>query len=420
MRFALTLALALIAQASFGQTVVENIPPVVQNPLAMTISSVLVQPKSDHFHNDQILLLPKRGKVSLLEKASKLNFTYKLQSKKDAPLIFVLPGLGGDFRASGALFIAEKLFALGYSTVTLDNPFSWTFSVSGSRSGMPGYMVEDSRDLYQALLKINQKLKTQRGARPRAYALAGYSLGGLQSLFLKNIDRTEKHFNFSHVLTINPPLDLLHAVNQLDAMYVRGQSLSESRKAYVFTRLLDVGGDVLASKKPFSGAQDLQNVFDRLHFNDSDLSYIVALSFRLSLKDVIFASQQVKDSGLLRNRVSEFYRNARYNEAGNIFFADYMERFVFPRVKAQKDLDYSVSDLNEESSIYQFADLIRNDSGIFFVHSQDDFLLKNGDLAWAKDIFGPRALVFPYGGHCGAMGFTQFEGFLKQIFTIKR
>lgn len=418
MKFALSLILTFLAQTAFSQVPSDSLPAVIKNPLAMTISSVLIQPSTeDQSVKDTVTIWPKRSQTPLLERAGKARFSYRLQKSKTAPVIFIVPGVGGDYRASSALYLAEKLYGLGYSTITLDSPFSWFFAVSGSEKALPGFNATDAQDLYRVMLKVKAKLVARHRIAPRSFAVTGYSLGALHALFVKNIDNTEKQFGFNKVLLINPPMDMLHAVRSLDGMFARGQRLSQARKDFVFGRLIDVGGDALMSKKPLGGAEGLQVLFDRLKFNNSDLAYVISLTFRGSLRDTIFASQQVNDLGLLKHRATKYRMNARLDEAGRISFIDYMNRAVFPAVKSQKAADYTLENLNQESSIYQFAEMIREDQGIFLSHSQDDFLMAAGDAEWAKETFGPRAVIFPYGGHCGAIAFPQFNGFLQKIFA---
>ena len=39
--------------------------------------------------------------------------------------------------------------------------------------------------------------------------------------------------------------------------------------------------------------------------------------------------------------------------------------------------------------------------------NEDDLILTPQDLAFLKDVFGIRAKIYPYGGHCGNMSYTE-------------
>lgn len=391
-------------------------PAVLANPLAMTVTQTLASPKNDRSSRSKVSLLPQRKKTFLFEKDADLRFTYQLQANKSAPLVFVIPGTGGISESSGALFLAEKLYNLGYQTVTVDDAFSWTFAIAGSRSGLPGYTPSDSQDLYKALQAVNAKLVQDKKITPRTYSVVGYSLGALQTLFMHRLDEREKQFRFERVLMIDPPMDLMYAVRSLDNLYNLGDQLSDGRKLFVFNRVVDVGGKYLNQKADFTDPDFLQQAFAELEFNNRDLAYLIGGSFRDSLRDVIFASQQVNDLKILKSSVSRYVRNVRYEEARKFSFAQYMSLFLYPQIKKQKGTDYNIDTMNREASFYQFGNYVQTRKNIYIVHTADDFILKKGDLAWIKDNFGERAMIFPYGGHCGAMNFPAFAEYLKTVF----
>jgi len=389
---------------------------VLANPLAMTVTQTLAQPKNDRSSRAKISFIAERKNTFLLEDHGDLSFTYQVQADKNAPLAFIIPGTGGVAESAGALFLAEQLFALGYQTVTLDDAFSWKFAVAGSQNGLPGYTPQDSQDLYKALQAVNAKLISDKKIHPSSYSLVGYSLGALQSLFMAHMDESEKSFQFRRVLMIDPPLDLLYAVEALDDLYATGELLSPERKLTVFNRVLDVGGKYISQKANFQDPGLLQSAFTELDFNNQDLAYLVGGSFRDSLRDVIFASQQIRDLNILKVPATRFSRSQRYSEARNFSFMQYMNLFLYPEVKSQKNSSYSLKDMNKESSFYQFGDYVQNSKNLFIVHTADDFILKAGDVAWIQQHFSDRAVIFPFGGHCGAMNFPAFAEYLKTVF----
>lgn len=407
----------LLSLNSFASTSAALTPELIlKNPLAMTITQTLVSPEKDASSRDSVRVLPSRDKVFLFEDFAKLKFTYRLQKNKNAPLIFIIPGTGGTAEASGALYLAEQLHKLGYHAITLDNAFSWTFTVAASRSSLPGYTPHDAEDLYKAMQKISQTLVEKEDLNPLSYSLLGYSLGGLQGVFLHRLDQKERKFNFQKVLVVNPPLNLMHAASQLDQMYHVGDSLTRGRKLTVFNRVLEVGGKYIHSGKNFSDPRLLASAFEELNFNNKDLAYLIAGSFRDNLRDVIFASQQVHDLKILKSPVSRYNRDQRYDEARTFGFTQYIKQFVLPQVQKEKAISLDIAALNEGASMYQLGDYIQNHKNLFLIHSSDDFILKEGDIAWIQEKFKDRALIFPIGGHCGLMNFPEFTQRIKEIF----
>lgn len=409
--------LSLYVSITFAQSNAAPEMSIFKNPLAMTVTQVLAGPEHEITSTDYVNLIPSRSKTPLLEKSGLLRFTYTLQTDVTAPLVFVIPGTGGNANSQSAKFIAEQLFAMGYQTVIVDNPFSWNFVVAGSVSTLPGYPPQDAQDLYKALQAVNARLAATHKINPKAYSLIGSSLGGLDTLFLNKLDR---QFHFEKILLINPPLDMIYAVKQLDRLFAEGDQLTVARKGEVFNQTLDVASTLLNRVDSLRDRAFMQSAFDKLGFSDRDMSYLIGWNFRSSLRDIIFASQQIHDTGILKIPATKYRRNARIEEAYGFSFTDYLKTFVFPNVLKGKSTvaaaSFTLEDMNHEASIYQFAEEIRNNKNIYIIHSEDDFLLKQGDIQWMKSNFGSRATLFPYGGHCGSMNFSEFTEQLKVIF----
>jgi predicted alpha/beta-fold hydrolase len=416
MRSLILLVLSVFSTISLASDI--SPPSLIKNPLAATITSVLAGPEKDNFKRDSVIVLPNRDNVYLMEDLAQLRFTYRLQDNRRAPLMFVVPGTGGNSEAGGAQFLAERYFKMGYSTVVVENPFYWGFAVSSSRSGLPGYTPADSADLYRGLQKITRQLRADKDLKPRSFSLTGYSLGALQSLFIQQMDQQAPVFNFAKVLLINPPADLLYAVTSIDRLYAKGNSLSPKSKKVLMYRILNIADKYLDKVDDLKDPKFVQKVYDELNPTDQEMAYLIGTSFRETIRDVVFASQQVHDLGVLKVRATRYRQNARWDEAMTVSFSDYIGKFLYPQLVKSHGADYSIQDLNAESSIYQFGDAIKASNNIYLITSEDDLIIQHQDIAWFKDHFGDRALIFPYGGHCGAINFPQFQKQVHAIFKL--
>lgn len=392
--------------------------PVLKNPYVMSLTSAVVFPKEDRFRRSQYIHIPQRRKVPYLSELSTVRYTYRLQRNSKSPFVFIVPGTGGSEESAGALTIAEKMFGNGYHVVTLSNPFSWGFAVAGSRRGLPGFTPEDSRDLYEIFQGILRKLQQEHGIRPSSYSLIGYSLGGLQAVFLKDIDDSQKKFSFSKVLSINPPVDLLYSVQQLDDLYELGEKLSPGRKMYVRNRLFQEADKLPEGTESGINLKAVQGVFDSLKFTQNDLAFIIGGSFRDSLRDVIYASQQVKDLGILKSPISQFRRNQRIEEASRFSYETYMRQFVYPQINLQRTIPLTFEELNVNASMYVYKEFIKNDPRLYLIHSSDDFIINQQHLQFLKEAYGERSLILPFGGHCGSLGFPQLYEAMANIFAL--
>ncbi|WP_413560381.1 hypothetical protein [Bdellovibrio sp. HCB209] len=394
-----------------------ELPDFLKNPFAATITSTLVTPASNSsFVRGSVTVLPSRHNVPLMEKVAQFNYNFRLRLDSSAPMVFIVPGTGGTAESAGALVVAEQLFAMGYHVVTVDNPFSWKFAVAGSKSGLPGYTPRDSQDLYSALIKVKKSLSKDYGVKPREFSLVGYSIGGLQSLFVKKIDDEQGAFSFSKVLVINPPPNLLHAINKLDILADLDKKLSKNQKQNISFKVLQVTDLVLGKKVDLNNGADVDRVFKQMKFNDTEMAYLIGQSFRDSLGDLVFSTQQVNDLGILKSKVTKYKRNARNYESRAVPFVGYMENFLYPQIKKSRGADFSVEDLNNESSIFQFADYIRANDNLFLIDSADDLFTKPSDIAWMQSQFGDRAMILPIGGHCGFFQLPAFKAQVKRIF----
>ncbi|MNL33224.1 hypothetical protein D3C87_1551210 [compost metagenome] len=169
----------------------------------------------------------------------------------------------------------------------------------------------------------------------------------------------------------------------------------------------------------FKDPKFVQKVYDEFRPSNQEMAYLIGQSFRETIRDVVFASQQVNDLGVLKIRATRNRQNARWDEAMTVSFGDYIGKFLYPQLVKSHDTDYTIEDLNEESSIYQFGETIKSSNNIYLITSEDDLIIQRQDIAWFKDHFGDRALIFPYGGHCGAMNFPQFQKQLQAIFKLR-
>lgn len=142
--------MSLYVSITFAQAIKVPEMSIFKNALAMTITQVLAGPNHDITSTDYVNLIPSRSKTPLLAKSARLRFTFTLQADVTAPLIFVIPGTGGNANSHSAKFIAEQLFTMGYQTVIVDNPFSWNFVVAGSTSALPGYPPRCPRSIHSS------------------------------------------------------------------------------------------------------------------------------------------------------------------------------------------------------------------------------------------------------------------------------
>lgn len=378
----------------------------LQNPLLATLTSA-VHGTSAKYKKIALEIRSDRRHVKLLEGRHKVKLGLFKQPKK-APLVFIISGLGGGGLSGTSLLLAEDLFKRGYHVVTLPNSFSWNYALGVSESATPGYMPRDSAEYYNFMKKVNSHLLKSEGLRITTYSLMGYSLGGLLSVFVSQVDDTQKVFQFQKVVLINPAVDINHGFNVLDSFYREGSKLSYKQKAFSFSTIVDLGLELMNA--PFSG-KTLKSAIPKLSkLSELDLKWIIGNSFRQSLRDLIYASQQVRDTGLLKTKASEYKQNARLEEAEKFSFEDYIKKVVPPTLN-----DENFVNLAYQSGFYSLKDYIKDNSKIYIIENEDDLIVSSEDIRFLKENMSSRLILYPQGGHLGNIWWPQNKHDLSQI-----
>ena len=89
-----------------------------------------------------------------------LPYNFKLHDKP-APLVFILPGLGGHRYGGSALALAEMAYRRGFSVAILSNAYNWEFMERASTAAVPGHTPVDARDAHVALDAVSRDLGAQ-------------------------------------------------------------------------------------------------------------------------------------------------------------------------------------------------------------------------------------------------------------------
>jgi hypothetical protein len=64
-------------------------------------------------------------------------------------------------------------------------------------------------------------------------------------------------------------------------------------------------------------------------------------------------------------------------------------------------------DIINKVSLYAIEDYLRNNKSVGVMTNNDDIILGPGDIEFLQNVLGDRATIYPYGGHCGNMEYSQ-------------
>ena len=252
---------------------------------------------------------PNRGKTrSVLIPATgrELKFTFWLQPKQ-APVVYIVPGLGSHRLGGPALALAELVFRNGFSAVCVSSTFNFEFMEHASTAELPGYMPVDVHDLRVALTEIAHRLDRLCPGRLGSRALMGYSMGAFESLILAATDSTNQAplITFDRYVAINSPVGLVYGVSKLDDYFQAPLEWPAAERAgnidNTFLKVAALSKNSLTpdTSLPFSGIES---------------KFLIGMSFRLTLRDAIFSSQQRNNRGVLAQPIRNLRRTAAYRE----------------------------------------------------------------------------------------------------------
>jgi len=360
---------------------------------------------------------PGRGKtrsVRIPATGRKLKFTFWLQPGK-ANVVYILPGLGSHRLAQPSLALAELVYKNGFSAVCVSSAFNSEFMEHAATAAMPAYLPVDGHDVHVALTEIDHHLHTLYPNRLGNKALMGYSMGALHTLFIAATEvrtpsspekeeragdrrRGREHsqplplLDFDRYVAINTPIRMAHGISQLDEFY-------ESPLGWPVTNRTDNIENTFLKVAALSKSTLTPQT--TLPFDAIESKFLIGLSFRLMLRDIIFTSQRRNNQGVLQQPIKNFRRDAVYQEILQHSFQDYFEQFAIPYYWTL-GIDSTAEALEKAGDLRTYEAALRPNPDIRVIVNQNDFLLTDEDLAWLHATFPPEQLtVFAKGGHLG-------------------
>lgn len=346
------------------------------------------------FQNSKFPGWGKTRSVLIPATGRKLKFTYWLQSG-NAPVVYIVPGMGSHRLAGSALAMAELVYQKGFSAVCVSSTFNFEFMESASTADVPAYMPVDVHDLHVALTEIDRRLVKLYPERLGPKALMGYSMGGFESLFMAATESTnaEPLIKFDRYVAINAPVRLLYGISKLDEYFQAplawpvGERADNMENTFLKVAALSRNSLTPQTSLPFSGIES---------------KFLIGVAFRLILRDAIFSSQRRNNRGVLEQPIRNLRRATLYNEILQYTYLDYLQKFVIPYYWS-RGIEFNASDtLEKASSLRTYAAGLQANPNIRLITNRDDFLLPDEDLAWLKTTFaGDQLTVFDKGGHLG-------------------
>lgn len=361
----------------------------------------------------ELTVFEDREVPAILWYSRKLRYSIAIQDK-EAPLVFLIAGVAAGYRDPQTIFLQRALFQGGFHVVSLSSPSHPNFITAASKSGIPGHLREDAADLYRVMELICRDI--HEDVKITGYHLAGYSLGASQAAFIAEMDEDRRQFGFGRVLLINPAVNLQKSMRILDDMIKKVPGGEEKFEEF-FDKAFLAFSNIYQLNEPvdFTGGF----LFRGGKPDDKNLIALIGLSFRLAIANMVFTSDVFTNAGYIKPKNLEFSTTDSLTDyfkvADQVSFSDYFRDIFFPYFKEQTP-GLTEQQFVDQLSLKSIEPFLRRSRNVFLAHNADDIILAPGEIDYLRGVFGPRARIYPRGGHCGNLEHKENVAHMLAIF----
>ena len=334
------------------------------------------------------------SKVNVESEREDYKFKYLMQKDKNSPVAIIYPSIGEGISSHHSVIMAKLFYDEGYSVIIQGSHFQWEFVNSMPKGYVPGVPAQDADYLKTVTFKILKSLEDKYKCKFREKVVIGTSFGALETLFLADKEYKNNTMNITKYISINPPIELLYAMKQVDKNNEEWQKNPDNLKERVGVTAAKILQLLNEKESP-----DFK--IEQLPFSDAEAKIITGFIMHQKLSDVIFAIENISKS-----KKTDFYE-----EMNNMSYEDYMKKYIL-----DKDSILSYDDLNYDSSLYSISEYLKCNDNYKIFHTLDDYLVTPQQLAQLKKYAKHKAVFISNGSHLGYMYRPEFiEALRKEI-----
>ncbi|HWD19424.1 MAG TPA: VacJ family lipoprotein [Verrucomicrobiae bacterium] len=322
-----------------------------------------------------------------------LKFTYWLQPHQ-APVVYIIPGLGSHRLAESSIALAELVYKNGFSAVSISSPFNSEFMENAATAEVPGFTPVDGEDLRHALAQVDRALERKHPGRLGSRGVMGYSMGAYETLYLAATATNQTDsVAFDRYVAINTPVRLIYGAEQLDNFYEAPLGWPAPERTHdIENTFLKVAGLSQMTIRPST----------QLPFDAIESRFLIGLTYRFILRDIIYDSQSRHNQGVLKRAIKPMDRRSLYDEIMQYSYLDYFRQFVVPAYRERGVDLQDPKTLAAADDLRTYSAGLRSNREVRLVGTYDDFLLSHDDLTWMQSTFPTNQItLFPQGGHLG-------------------
>ena len=331
-----------------------------------------------------------------------------------APLVLLVPGIGAYRRSAAVAGLAEMLFDAGLSVAAVSSPFHHEFISRASPVLYPGYSPDDARALAGVFGAIYQDIADDLSGSVTDVRIAGYSLGGIETLMFSNLD-VDLPFVPSRLVAVNPPVDLLYASRRFDAYFdapLRWPAGDRDRRVrrtlMKAVAAIDRNAPMVATAGPDADLEPADE--DRLPFDRDESELLIGLATRALVIEALAAVEGRGGAVLPIEDRGGGAAGTMLESVNQSSFARYVLELLVPDVLESRDAGRSDADeVVAAASLPHHAAALAADARVRVITNADDFLLAPGSIEYLDKLLGDRLTVFERGGHLGNLGHPAFR-----------
>jgi pimeloyl-ACP methyl ester carboxylesterase len=425
---AASMALAACSTAIKPDPIAGPPPPYDYNivdPFAATVVGTppaIAAKLPDQINRDQLTLtvFPDREIPEIFWYADELHFSLVYQTGP-APLIFIVPGTGAGPDSIKSEYLQKALFQGGYHVISLASPAEPEFIITASSTGIAGRAEDDARDLYRVMKLAYEKVQDR--IQVEEFHLLGYSLGSWNAAFVAELDARERAFDFDKVLLINPPVSLYTSAEILDNLLDDNIPGGSANIGTFLGQLINqlAGFYTQAEEINFTSDYLLYNLYTRLEPSAEELAALIGLAFRFTSANLVFTSDVVTNSGLIVPKNLELGPASSLTEYFEVSirtnFIEYFDDLYYPYFK-QRDPTLTRQEMIDQASLRSIHDFLARAENVGLMTNEDDIILAPGQVEYLEELFGPRAQIWPTGGHMGNLGTRAVTAYVVDYFRL--
>lgn len=134
---------------------------------------------------------------------------------------------------------------------------------------------------------------------------------------------------------------------------------------------------------------------------------------------MIFTSDILTNSGYIKPKnlvlsttdsVTDYFK-----VSARVTFLDYFREMFYPFFHTRYP-GMTEQRLIEHLSLAGLEEYLRHTTKIGLLHNADDIILGAGELDYLLKVFGPRAKIYPRGGHCGNLAHRSTLAYIVEFF----